>query len=247
VVAQVWASLSLLAPDRVFLGIGTGEKLNEGAAGGGWGSYEERVSRLVEAVKIVRALWTGKHVRIKGEFWDVDGRLYDPPVSRIPIYVAAGGPKSARIAGLYGDGMITGAGSLKTDPRIKAAWEDASREASGGRAARPIVVEHWAVIGDEQEAREAAKKWRFIPRAWEPGFFDDVSPVEIQSRSEKDITLEEVLKDWTVSTEPGDHVDAIKELADLGATHVVVHVPTPNQSKVIDFLGRKVLPALRAA
>ncbi len=247
VVAQVWASLSLLAPGRAFLGVGTGEKLNEGAAGGGWGTYEERVSRLVEALTIIRALWTGKHVRIKGSFWDVDAKLYDPPASRIPIYVAAGGPKSARLAGIHGDGMITGASSLKTDPRIKAAWEGAAIGARVGSPTKPIIVEHWAVIGDEEEAREAAKKWRFLPKAWQPGFFDNVSPEEIQSRSDREIGLDEVLKDWTVSPEASDHIDAIQNLADLGATHVVVHVPTPHQSRAIDFFGREVLPLLKAA
>lgn len=245
VVAQVWAALSSLAPGRVFLGVGTGEKLNEGAAGGGWGSYEERVSSLVEAVKIIRALWTGEDVRIEGQYWDVNGRLYDPPASQVPIYIAAGGPKSARLAALHGDGLITGAATLKNEPEVKAAW-DAAKPGSRGQT-RPIIVEHWAVVGDEDEAREAAAKWRFIPKAWKPGYFDNVSPEEIQSRAEREIELDDVLKDWTVSPDPEDHLGAIQKLGNLGATHVVVHVATPNQSKVIEFFGREVLPLLKAA
>jgi TAT-translocated FGD2 family F420-dependent dehydrogenase len=244
VVAQVWASLSLLAPGRVFLGVGAGENLNEGAAGGGWGSYQERASRLAEAVKIIRALWTGDQVRIEGRFWSVDARLYDPPVSPVPIYIAAGGPKSARMAGLHGDGMITGAGDLRNHPSLKAAMEDATREVGKGR--QPIIVEHWAYVGDETQARGAAERWRFIPKAWEPGFFDNVHPSEIQARAEKEISLEDVLEGWTVSRDPGAHVRAIEELGHLGATHVVVHVPMPDQSEAIGFFGREVLPALRA-
>ena len=244
VVAQVWASLSQLAPGRVFLGVGAGENLNEGAAGGGWGPYRERASRLVEAVKIIRALWTGKPVRIEGRFWDVDATLYDPPSSAIPIYVAAGGPKSARLAGTHGDGLITAASALRNDPRLKAAFEDAEHEA--GKRAQPVIVEHWAYVGDEEHAKDAAERWRFLPKAWEHGFFDSASPAHIQALAQKDISLEDVLKDWTVSRDPRAHVRAIQELGELGATHVVVHVPMPDQPKAIRFFGREVLPALRA-
>ena len=245
VVAQVWASLSQLAPGRVFLGVGAGENLNEGAAGGGWGRYRERASRMVESVEVIRALWTGDPVKVEGRFWSVDGRLYDPPASRIPIYIAAGGPKSARIAGVHGDGMIMGASDLRKKPDLKAARDEASTEL--GKGPQPIVVEHWAYAGGKAQAREAAEKWRFIPRAFSPGFFDNVSPAEIQARAEKEVSLEEVLEGWTVSRDPHDHVRAIEELADLGATHVVVHAPLPDQSKAISFFGREVLPALRAS
>ena len=245
VVAQAWASLSQLAPGRIFLGVGAGEKLNEGAAGGGWAPYEERASRLIEAVKIIRALWTGDHVCIRGEFWDVDGRLYDPPASPIPLYIAAGGPRSARLAGLHGDGLVTGAKTLRSYPELRASWEKGVREAGKDPATQPVVVEHWAMVGGEEEAREAAEKWRYGPKAWEPGYFDNISPVEIQARAEKEIPLERVLQDWTVSGDPKVHRNAIQELGDLGATHVVVHIPAPDQPKVIDYFGREVLSGTR--
>ncbi len=244
VVAQVWASLASLAPGRLFLGVGTGEKLNEGAAGGGWAPYEERASRLVEAVKIIRALWTGDDVKIDSEHWSVEGKLYDPPPAPIPLYIAAGGPKSARLAGLYGDGMITGAESLR-EPKLKAAFEEGARAEGKDASSMPIVVEHWAIPGETDEAKKAAQKWRFIPKAWEKGYHDNVSPASIQRRAEKEVKLEEVLRTWTVSSDPRDHADAIKELGRLGATHVVVHAPVEDQSRAIDFYGRRVIPALR--
>jgi TAT-translocated FGD2 family F420-dependent dehydrogenase len=244
VVAQAWASLSHLAPGRVFLGLGAGENLNEGAAGGGWGSYAERASRLVEAVDIIRALWTGKNQRIEGRFWNVEGKLYDPPLSKIPIYIAAGGPKSARLAGRYGDGLITGASSLKDDTELRSAWEEGVRESGRNPRSMPIMVEHWAVVGGDADARNAAEKWRFITRAWKPGFFDNISPHDIQKRAEAEVDLESVYEDWAVSVDPHDHITAFRELAKAGATHVALHVATPNQSKVIDFFGKKVLPMI---
>jgi G6PDH family F420-dependent oxidoreductase len=243
-VAQAWASLSHLAPGRVFLGLGAGENLNEGAAGGGWGSYAERASRLVEAVDIIRALWTGKNQRIEGRFWNVEGKLYDPPLSKIPIYIAAGGPKSARLAGRYGDGLITGASSLKDDTELRSAWEEGVRESGRNPRSMPIMVEHWAVVGGDADARNAAEKWRFITRAWKPGFFDNISPHDIQKRAEAEVDLESVYEDWAVSVDPHDHITAFRELAKAGATHVALHVATPNQSKVIDFFGKKVLPMI---
>ena len=156
---------------------------------------------------VIHALWTGDHVHIQGEFWDVDGRLYDPPASPIPLYIAAGGPKSARLAGLHGDGLIAGAKVLRSGPGLRASWEKGVREAGKDPAGQPVVVEHWAMVGGEEEAREAAEKWRFAPKAWKSGYFDNISPVEIQAHAEKEIPLERVLQDWTISKDPKVHRD----------------------------------------
>lgn len=245
IVAQVWAALSALAPDRLFLGLGTGEKLNEGAAGGGWGTYKERAERLVEAVRIIRSLWTGNHVRIRGKYWDVDAKLYDPPASSIPIYIAAGGKESARLAGLHGDGMITGAATLKYDPKVKSIWRRALKEAGKDPSSAPLVVEHWAFVGNEKDAREAAKRWRFLPKAWEHGYYDNASPVQIQRLADKEIGLDEVVKDWTVGEDAKVHVEDIRKLVERGATHIAIHVSSSSQIEVIDFFGREVLPRLQ--
>ncbi len=244
IVAEAWASLSHLAPGRVFLGLGTGENLNEGASGGGWGKYRERSERLVEAIKIIRELWSGERVKFKGRYWDVDARLYDKPASPIPIYIAAGGPKSARIAGLYGDGLIAEGGPLGSNPLYRAAWEEGARESGKNPATLPIIVELYAVVGGEREARQSADLWHFTPNSWKHGYFDEVSPVRIQENAEREIPLEAVYKDWPVGTDPEVHVNAIRETAANGATHVVITTATPNQEEVIEFYGSKVLPRL---
>ncbi|MGD0644185.1 MAG: TIGR03557 family F420-dependent LLM class oxidoreductase [Candidatus Bathyarchaeia archaeon] len=246
IVAQNWASLSLLAPGRVYLGVGLGENLNEGAAGGGWATYEERACRVIEAVRIIRELWAGDHVQYKGRTWTVDGKLYDPPASNIPLYIAAtAGTKSARLAGLYGDGLITAGNLLKNSPDVKAAWENGVSESGGDPRTKPILVEHWAMAGDDKETRDAAEKWRFVVKAWTHGYYDNISPHDIQLRAEKEIKLEDVLKEWTVSNDPKVHLNAIKELTDHGATHIVIHSGSPNQVETIDFFGREVLPTIR--
>jgi G6PDH family F420-dependent oxidoreductase len=247
VIAQNWASLSRLAPGRVYLGVGLGENLNEGAAGGGWAPYEERACRVTEAVRIIRELWGGEHMQYKGRTWSIDGRLYDPPASNIPLYIAAtAGPKSARIAGLYGDGLITAGNLLKSNPELKAAWEEGVCESGADPKTKPIIVEHWAMAGTEEDACNGAEKWRFIVKAWTHGYYDNVSPKDIQTRAEKEIKLEDVLKEWTVSNDQRVHLNAIKELADHGATHIVIHSGSPNQLKTIDFFGREVLPTVHS-
>jgi G6PDH family F420-dependent oxidoreductase len=107
VVAEAFASLSLLFPGRVFLGVGSGEALNEQAAIGAWPKWSERWERLIEAIGIIRALWAGEQVSHHGKYYTVDAKLYDPPPQPIPLFTAANGKKSMQLAGEYGDGLIT--------------------------------------------------------------------------------------------------------------------------------------------
>jgi alkanesulfonate monooxygenase SsuD/methylene tetrahydromethanopterin reductase-like flavin-dependent oxidoreductase (luciferase family) len=93
VVAEAFASLSLLYPGRIFLGCGSGEALNEDAATGQWPAWRERWDRLIEAVEIIRALWTGEGVNHKGTYYTVNAKLYDPPSKPIPLLLAANGPR----------------------------------------------------------------------------------------------------------------------------------------------------------
>jgi len=95
VVAEAFASLSLLYPGRIFLGIGSGEALNEEAAIGSWPKWHERSERLVEATQVIRELWKGQQIDHRGKYYTVNAKLYDPPAEQIPILMAANvGPKA---------------------------------------------------------------------------------------------------------------------------------------------------------
>jgi len=246
VVAQAFASLSLFAPGRVFLGLGAGERLNEGASGGGWALYPERAARLIEAVRIIRALWTGQQVNYNGRFWQVQGRLFDPPAQRIPIYIAAGGPKSARLSGTYGDGLIADPMQLMTNPAYKDAWKAGARAAGKNPDTMPILLEHFVVIGDEAEARRDAELVRFQAKAWKPGYFNNISPAAIQRRAEMEIPLEALYSHWPVSTDVAVHVQAIQNMVNAGVTHLFVHATQQDQVAVVDFFGHQVLPQIHA-
>ena len=107
VVAHAAATAAALMPGRFFLGVGSGERLNEHVVGGAWPPATVRREMLEEAVEIIRALLAGGPVSRRGQFFDVeDAELFSRPVVSPPIMVAAGGRKGATLAGRIGDGLI---------------------------------------------------------------------------------------------------------------------------------------------
>jgi F420-dependent hydroxymycolic acid dehydrogenase len=242
VVAEAFASLSVLYPGRIFLGLGSGEALNEQAATGEWPVWRERWDRLIEAVAIIRQLWTGKPVQHKGAYYRVDGKLYDPPPQPIPLLLAANGPKAMKLAGEQGDGLIT---DPQTWKQYKGEWEKGARSAGKDPNAMPVLVEAFVVVGDESEAQAAAKLWNFIPKAFK-GYQNIPDPAQIEQRAQKELPLPKVFADWTVSSNPDAHVQTITQLLDSGATIVNIHSGQPDQQKVIEFYGREVLPRIKS-
>lgn len=241
VVAEAFASLAALYPGRIFLGVGSGEALNEQAATGVWPKWQERWDRLIEAMTIIRSLWTGKDVDFKGKYYTVQAKLYDPPPRPIPLLTAANGKKSMRLAGQHGDGLISDPLSWK---KYKSEWEAGARDAGKNPSDMPVLIEHYAVVGDQAAARQAAEKWRFGVRAWKE-LYNVESPVTIQQKAEQETPIDEVLKSWAVGTDPSVHIKAVKELFDSGATIVNIHSGQPDQRKVIEFYGQHVLPKFR--
>jgi TAT-translocated FGD2 family F420-dependent dehydrogenase len=241
VVAQTFASLSQLYPGRIFLGLGSGEALNEEAATGQWPAWRERWDRLTEAVTIIRQLWTGNTLQHKGTHYTVNGRLYDPPPQPIPILLAANGPKAMRLAGQHGDGLIT---DPQTWKQHKGEWESGAREAGKNPADMPVLVEAFVTVGEKKEAETAAKLWNFIPKAFK-GYHNIPDPAEIERQAQKDLPLPKVYSEWTVSTDPQEHIKTIQQLFDSGATIVNVHSGQPDQQKVIDFYRKEVLPKIK--
>jgi TAT-translocated FGD2 family F420-dependent dehydrogenase len=244
IVAQGFATLGQLYPGRVFLGVGTGEAINEEAATGEWAGYQERADRMVEAIEIIRKLWSGEVVNHQGKYYTIKtAKLYDLPPQPVPIYVAAGGKRSMRLAGEHGDGLIAGS-DIAGKPELRAAFDEAARAAGKDPKTMPIIAETWVIVGNEDEARKYAPLWRFSAGP-NNEYTNNPDPRDIQRRAERDVPLEEVYSGWTVSEDPNAHIEALQKLIAAGLTTLFVHSPQEDQQGVIDFYANRVLPELK--
>jgi F420-dependent hydroxymycolic acid dehydrogenase len=243
VVAEAFASLSLLYPGRIFLGIGSGEALNEQAAIGSWPKWPERSERLVEAAEIIRKLWTGEQLVHGGKYYNVNSKLYDPPAGPVPLLMAANvGPKAMYRSGKYGDGLVTDPDSWKNH---KAEFEKGAKAAGKDARQMPVLVEQFVVVGDENDAKTSAELWRFLPKAFK-SYFNIRDPQAIQDRASAELPLDKVYGKWPISTDPDLHAKALIELFNSGATIVNVHSGQADQRHVIEFYGNHVLPKVHA-
>lgn len=243
VVAEGFASLSLLTPGRIFLGLGSGEALNEEAATGQWPKWPERSERLVEATDIIRKLWAGGEIDHRGRYYTVQARLYDTPAKPIPVLMAGNGPKAMKRCGQYADGLIT---DPKTWQEHKSHFEEGARAAGKDPSKMPVYIEAFVVVGGKQDADHSARLWRFIPKAWNP-YYNVRDPREIERLANVEVPMEEVTKQWTISDDPAEHIRKLKELFESGATEVHIHSGQQDQKRVIEFYGKEVLPKLRSA
>jgi TAT-translocated FGD2 family F420-dependent dehydrogenase len=241
VVAEAFATLESLAPGRIFLGVGSGEALNEQAAIGSWPKWAERSQRLIEATEIIRQLWTGQQIAHDGAYYKVNARLYDSPANTIPLLMAANGPKAMHRTGQNADGLVT---DPKTWKEHKSEFEAGARAAGKDAGKMPVLVEQYVVVGDKRDAERAAELWRFGPKAFK-SYYNIRDPKEIQQRADSEVPLEKVYGDWPVSTDPAVHVKAISELFDSGATIVNIHSGQEDQKRVIEFYGKEVLPRIK--
>ncbi|CAM3904653.1 glucose-6-phosphate dehydrogenase (coenzyme-F420) [Nocardioides zeicaulis] len=248
VLAQQFATLALLNPGRVVLGIGSGEALNEIAVGlREWPEFKERWARMREAVRLMRELWTDERVTFDGDFYrTVDATIYDRPEGGVPIWVAAGGPQMAKYAGRVGDGFICTSGKgmdLYTD-KLLPAVEDGL--AAAGRApgdiARMIEIK-LSYAPTEAEAMENCRFWAPLSLSAEDKHrLDD--PVEMAAAADR-LPIEQVASRWILATTPEQVVEAVRPYVRAGFDHLVVHAPGHDQEQLLSSFGADVLPRLR--
>ena len=249
VLAQTFATLGLLYPGRVMLGVGTGEALNEIAVSGReWPEFKERFARLREAVALMRELWTGENVSFQGDYYTtVDATIYDKPEQPVPVYVAAGGPMVARYAGRAGDGFICTSGKgmeLYTEKLVPSVAEGAAKAERD-----PADIDHMIEIKmsydrDEDAALESCRFW--APLSLTADQKNSVDSAVEMERLADELPIEQVAKRWIVASDPDDAVAQIKPYIDAGLNHLVFHGPGQDQERFLTQFSEDVLPKLRA-
>ncbi|MDT4932815.1 MAG: coenzyme F420-dependent glucose-6-phosphate dehydrogenase [Pseudonocardiales bacterium] len=248
IVAQAFATLGCLFPDRVVLGMGTGESMNEVPLGIEWPDGKERFARFREAVSLIRRLWSEERVTFEGEYYRTEkATIYDRPERPVPIYLAGSGPAATRYAGRAGDGYITTSGKapeLYTDTLLPAVREGAEK-AGRDIADLDLMIEVKVSFDHDRDAAMAATQfWGALGLSAEQksGVED---PVEMQ-RLADELSIEQTAKRFIVSTDPDEHVEKIKTYLDLGFNHLVFHAPGPDQEKFLRLYGDEILPRLRS-
>jgi coenzyme F420-dependent glucose-6-phosphate dehydrogenase len=248
VVAQAMATLGVLFPGRVMLGIGTGESLNEVAPTGiEWPDFRERFARLREAVTLMRRLWSEDFVTFDGTYYKTrDATIYDRPADGVPLYIAAGGPQMARYAGRVGDGFIctSGKGAELYRDQLLPALADGAREAGRDVDKLDKMIEvKVSYDTDLQRALDDTRLWGALALSGDEkvGIED---PREMERLADA-LPTERTASRWIVSTNAEEHVQQIKFYIDLGFTHLVFHAPGNDQSRFIHLYAEQVLPLLR--
>jgi coenzyme F420-dependent glucose-6-phosphate dehydrogenase len=249
VIAQAFATMGCLYPDRIFLGVGTGESLNEIATGyeGEWPEFKERYARLRESVRLMRELWLGDRVDFEGEYYHTKGAsIYDVPEGGIPIYIAAGGPQVAKYAGRAGDGFICTSG--KGEELYKDKLIPAMREGAEAAGKNPDDIDRMIEIKisydtDPDLALENTRFWAPLSlTAEQKTSIHD--PLEME-KAANELPIEQVAKRWIVSSDPDEAVEKVGQYVGWGLNHLVFHAPGHDQRRFLELFEKDLAPRLR--
>lgn len=246
VVAQFVATMEEMCPGRAYLGIGSGESLNESPCGMDWPPAAEQVERMEEALEIINRLLDGERLDHRGRFYRTKAAyLHTRGERRPPLYVSAFGPRAAGVAARQSDGLWTLADPDQA-PAIIDAYRDACEDA--GREPGEIILQagfSWAE--DDATALEGARVWKStqIPDYFTEDWHD---PRAMYERAEREIADDDFTQAYIVSSNPEHHAERVREVERLGATIVCLQNGSgaaPEQA--LRVYGDEVLPALRGA
>ncbi|MDW0342781.1 MAG: LLM class flavin-dependent oxidoreductase [Nitrososphaeraceae archaeon] len=238
IVAQVFATLGFMFPNRVFLGVGRGESLNEVTSGNQWPSNLEKFERLKEAVLLIKKLWTEDWVNFKGKYyWVKDSNLYTKPKTPIPLYIAGLGKQSAMLAGELGDGFVTNELSVDAigNNLFPALKEGAKRAGKNYDSLEKILfIPASYDPNDKQKAIESIRFWR---GAMIKAFFDvdvhDPKKIEENAQVIGDDTLENML---LIISNGADAIKKLQKYVDLGFTEIVLTNSSPDRDKLVKLI-----------
>jgi coenzyme F420-dependent glucose-6-phosphate dehydrogenase len=248
IVAQACATLACLAPGRVYLGVGTGEALNEYSSVGQWPEYTVRQAQLGEAIGLMKALWQGEPVTHRGEFYEThQAKIYSSPGASIPIYVSSLVPDSAYFAGLHGDGLFTvGGEEPKLYREMIRNFEAGAKKAGRDGARLAKIIEVAADFTADKPQAIAARK-AYWAGAMVPAMFTQrLHTPSLSEANGKVVGAETIEKAACISDDPSEHVEHARRYLELGFDQLYFHSAGPDQRRFVEAYGQRVLPQLRA-
>lgn len=245
VIAQAFMSLEELYPGRVYLGVGSGESVNETPLGLDWPEPGEMLERFELGLEAIERLWSGETVTMDGGWFRLkEAKLYTRARSRPRLYVSAFGPQAARLAGRFGDGLWT-LGDPGSAPEVMEAYRESRRE-HGKDPGEMILQTGFAWADDHGEAVAGARKWK--PTQLPEVYRDDIpDPAEMQRMADARMSDEQFAREgFIVSSDLEEHAARIREIRGLGPTAVCLQlIGGADPLGSIRSYGETVLPALR--
>jgi coenzyme F420-dependent glucose-6-phosphate dehydrogenase len=236
VLAQSYATLCEMFPDRLWLALGSGQRLNEGITGLPWPEKTERTARLAECAAVIRALLDGDTVTHRGRITVVEAKLWSRPAQPPRLVAGAVTPETARAVAAWADGLVT----VGIVPEKIRRVVDAFRE-SGGEG-KPVFLQT-KVCWDIDPARalaDAHAQWACNMLEGDVNW-DLRTPADFETAA-RFVRPEDVPACVRVSDDLGQHAAWLRELADLGPAEIIIHQVGRNQESFIEAFGAHVLP-----
>jgi coenzyme F420-dependent glucose-6-phosphate dehydrogenase len=245
-VAQAFMSLESLYPGRITLGAGSGESVNESPLGLDWPSVEEQQERFAAGLDAITRLWAGETVTMHTEWFSLkEAKLWTRAATRPQLIVSAFGPKAARIAAQYGDGLWT-LGDPDNAPEVISAYRESCEE-FGKEHGKIICQSGIAWAENRDDAVAGARRWK--PTQLPELYTDDISSQEgMQKLADKQMTDEQFAREgFIVASSAEEHVERIKEIESLGPDAICLQlIGQADPAGTLDLYRDEVLPALRA-
>lgn len=270
IIAQAFASLDVLYPGRIGLGVGSGEAMNEVPLGFDWPSAEIRVERTTEAIQIINILWNKNKslknleklsntdsetnnspqssidkdgfVTFNGKYHKIkNAKLYTPPSTNISLYMAASGPQAIKSAARYTDGLIT---TSKPDgaKEVFDVFDKAALEVKKDPdSLQKIAKPKVSYSQDYEKAFKACEFWRTTQI--DDAFDTDISdPRVLEEKAKQEVSDDELKKSTIIVTSIEDLISPIEKYFQAGFTQLYVHSTSPNEIEFIRLFTKKVLP-----
>ena len=242
VIAQAAATVDRLSPSTFHLGVGTGENINEGPLGYEFPKYEERKNRLIEALTIIRRLLNGEKLDFSGEYYTTEkAKLYSPPNRNIPIWLAAGGPKSAQVAAEYADGLMISVKDPKDSyERVIDPAKQKSNELNKDNLS--IHTYRWTMFAEnDDDTWTALRSWRGL-RA--PSRLQQLDPEALRIEADS-FPKEEIMAKFSKASTIDDLVEIYSPLVnEFDSDIVTIQISSIDQEETIKLLGKELLPKL---